>query len=366
MEKNEKNEFEVIEGAKGVEVDSEKCPSCGGKMAFDPDSQMLKCQYCGFFKRVLKNTNVAENDIEKGFAESEKWDKNERATYNCQNCGATIITAVDEHAAICPYCGTSSVVKSGSFDGIKPHAVIPFSVSASQAVAQAKKWAKKKLFAPSAFKKSIVVENARGVYEPCFTFDSQTYSFYEGRVGDRRTRVVGSGKNRRTETYVVYRRVSGKYDKFFDDVTIAANEDLSQKVLDNLSPYKAKDACVYESKYLAGYVADGYTKDLKTTWREARVGMDSKIRRDIVSSLCCDVVDYLNVSTEYEDVKFKYMLIPVYLMNFPFKKKKYRVFVNGSTAKIYGKTPISPLKTVLASVIGVLLAAALAWVFSNI
>ena len=133
------NEFE--NDLKQIKTDYEKCPSCGGKMVFDPNSQMLKCEYCGFFKRVEKNKNVVENDIESGFEQAEKWNKNEQATYTCENCGATIIVGADEQAVICPYCGTSHVVKSGSFDGLRPGAVIPFMVSAAQANEQAKKWA---------------------------------------------------------------------------------------------------------------------------------------------------------------------------------------------------------------------------------
>ena len=96
------NEFE--NDLKQIKTDYEKCPSCGGKMVFDPNSQMLKCEYCGFFKRVEKNKNVVENDIESGFEQAEKWNKNEQATYTCENCGATIIVGADEQAVICPYC----------------------------------------------------------------------------------------------------------------------------------------------------------------------------------------------------------------------------------------------------------------------
>ncbi len=357
-----RNEFDFVD-LKEIDTDYEKCPNCSGKMVFDPDSQMLKCEYCGFYKRVEKNKNVVERDIEHGFEQAEKWDKNEQATYSCENCGATVIVSASEQAVICPYCGTSHVIKKGSFDGLRPNAVIPFMVSASQAAAQAKKWAKKKIFAPKSFKKSLTVENLHGVYEPSFTFDSQTESVYRGRVGDRHTRTVGSGKNRRTETYIVYRNVSGDYSRFFDDVIIAANDNLDQKTLDKLSPYKAKDACVYESKYLSGYVADGYKRELKTCWNDAKDSMTRSIRSDIESSLHCDVVDYLNVSTRYDNVTFKYMLIPVYIMNFLFKKKKYRVWMNGSTAKVTGKTPVSPIRVIIASVLGLALSALLVWLF---
>ena len=94
------NEYDV--NYRGVETDVEKCPNCAGKMFFDPNTQMLKCEYCGFLKRVEKNKNVVENDIEKGFEEAEKWNRNEQVTYTCENCGATVIVRADEQAVVCP------------------------------------------------------------------------------------------------------------------------------------------------------------------------------------------------------------------------------------------------------------------------
>lgn len=354
---------EIDNDLKTIETNYEKCPGCGGKMSFDPNSQMLKCEYCGFFKRIEKNKNVFENDIEQGFIDGEKWDKNEQASYVCENCGATVIVKADEQSIACPYCGTSHVVKSGSFDGLKPNAVIPFMISSAQATTLIKKWAKKRIFAPRSFKKSLTLDNVHGIYAPCFTFDSKTYSSYRGRVGNRHTRVVGSGKNKRTETYVVYRNVSGNYDKFFDDVMIASNNDLDQKTLDKLSPYKAKDACVYESKYLSGFSAGAYNRDLKDCWGDAKSVMNKSIRSDVESSLHCDVVDYLNVSTNFEAVTYKYMLVPTYITNFLFKKKKYRTYMNGSTAKITGKTPVSPLRVISAVLIGAAVIALIATLF---
>ena len=91
------NEFDL----KQVNTDYEKCPNCAGRMVFDPDSQMLKCEYCGFFKRVEKDKNVVENDIERGFEQAEKWDKSEQASYTCENCGANIGVGADEQAVSC-------------------------------------------------------------------------------------------------------------------------------------------------------------------------------------------------------------------------------------------------------------------------
>ena len=335
-----------------VETYNAKCQSCGATMVFDPESQSLKCPHCGSIDEINKDFSVIENDIRKGFEEAEKWKPDEQATYRCENCGAIVVLAVDEEASTCPFCKTTHIAKEGSFESIRPHMVIPFQFGSQKASDLSKKWARSRIFAPRSFKKSIVAENVQGIYEPCFTFDSNTFSSYHGRVGNRRTRTVGSGKNRRTETYVVYRIVSGKHDKFFDDVLVATNENFNQKELRGLAPFRTECACVYENKYLSGFMAEGYHKNLDASWEDAKVDMEAQIRSQIISRLHCDVVDYLSVTTHHADVKFKYLLIPVYTLVYRFKRKNYVVRVNGSTGKVKGKTPLSPLRVAIGSILG--------------
>ena len=338
-----------------------KCPSCGGNMTFDPATQTLYCEYCGNRVDFEKDKEVREIAIEQAFAAAEKWD--DTVTVRCDNCGAKVVIPANEVATKCPYCGTAQIKKTEEIAGIKPNAVYPFTVTEQGAEDKAKKWCRSKLFAPRKFKKQIAADNLKGVFQPCFTFDSDTFSTYDGRVGKRRTRTVGSGKNQRVETYIEWHNISGTFSRFFDDVTIAAAKEFDQKKLNKIMPFNINTIAVYEKKYLAGYVANHYDKDVKSAWTEAKSMMDGIIRKAIIAQYNCDVVDYLNVSTNYEAVKFKYMLIPVYLMNFAFRKKKYRVYMNGSTAKITGKTPVSPWRVLLASVLGIAVAALLVWLF---
>ena len=338
---------------KDVETYSAKCQGCGASMVFDPETQSLKCPHCGTVDNVEKDYTVIENDIRKGFEEAEKWNPEEQATYRCGNCGAVVITSVEEEASICPFCQTTHIVKDGAFNSIRPHMVIPFQFTAQTATGYFKKWATKKIFAPRKFKKEINVDQVKGVYEPCFTFDSSTSSTYYGRVGNRRTRTVGSGKNRRTEVYVVYRNVAGEFERFFNDVLVATNDNFNQTELAKLSPFRTDLACVYECKFLSGFMADAYRKNLGESWEDARIEMESQIRSLIISRLHCDVVDFLKVNTSHEKVTFKYLLLPVYSMNFSYKRKNFGVKINGSTGKIKGKTPKSPLKIAIASLLGV-------------
>ena len=329
-----------------------KCEGCGSNMTFDPLSQKLKCDYCGREEDFAKDSSVKELEIEQAFAQEANWD--EAVTYNCENCGAKFLMQAAEVAVTCPYCGTSHIVKTENLTGIKPSAVYPFLLDKFGAVEHSKKWAKKRIFAPSAFKKNLIEENVRGVYYPCFTFDSDTKSVYEGRLGERRTRTVRRNGKTHTETYIHWHYVKGRFNKFFDDVTITAG-DMSQQHLDKISPFKRETLCVYEKKFLSGYMASHYSRDIKTCWSDAKKVIDARLQQDILHSYGYDVIDYLNVSTTHNDVTYKYVLLPTYHLHYRYNKKDYPVIINGNSGKVTGKAPVSPLRVIIAVILGLAL-----------
>ncbi|MBR6737463.1 MAG: hypothetical protein IKL82_03760 [Clostridia bacterium] len=345
-----------------AETVNEKCLNCGSNLLFDPETQKLKCPHCETLVDFEKSSNVLENDIREFLNGNQTWNT-ESVVYRCENCGASLVLAPNQTAASCPYCGASHVVKSEEEAGLKPGAVYPFTITSEVASNFAKTWAKKRLFAPSRFKKDLVTDKFKGVYQPSYTFDSNTYSTYYGRVGVRHTRTVGSGKNRRTETYIVWRNISGDYSHFFDDVTVNSDDIEFQSTINKLLPFNYNSIKVYDTEYLTGYMAKRSNRTVKDCWGDAKSMMDASLRSLILSRHRHDVVDFLNVSTSHQNVTFKYVLLPVYVSNFKYKKKDYKVFVNGNTGKVTGKTPVSPWRVLIAVILGLAIVALLGYLF---
>lgn len=341
-----------------------KCDGCGGNMVFDPQTQSLKCEHCGKVEDFAKDSNVQELAIEEGLEKSVKWN-DETITYRCENCGAVFAIGADEVAVICPYCSTSHIVKEENLAGIKPNAVYPFLITPEAAVEKSRKWARKRIFAPSAFKKNLLESNLHGTYLPCFTFDSVTVSVYDGRLGKRKTRTVRTSNGKtRTETYIDWRHVSGTFHKSFDDISIACGK-LDQTQLNKLLPYKQETLCVYEKKFLSGYVAEHYSRDVKECWGDAKSVIDGNLRTSILHHHNCDVIGYLNVKTNHHNVTYKYLLLPVYRLNYRYNKKDYPVLINGNSGKVTGKSPKSPLRIIIAVVLALGVLLGLAYGYSS-
>lgn len=344
-------------GERHTKTESVKCLGCGSNMVFNPEAQKLKCPHCGAEKELEFQTLASELNIANGFSVERLWKESEAVVFFCDNCGAKVVLTANETAKSCPFCGTAHVQKVDELAGLKPNAVIPFAFDKMQAVNYSKAWAKRRFYAPRSFKKNISVDNVQGVYTPCFTFDSKTVSSYYGRLGITKTRTVGSGKNRRTQTYTVWFDINGTFNSSFDDVLITAGSKFDQKSLDDISPYGTNDSKSYDEEYFLGYMSYHYDSELTDCWQQAKNRIDSSIRRSILGQYNYDKVGYLNVSTTHLDVTYKYVMLPVYVGNYKFKQKYFNFYVNGSTGRVAGKTPKSVFKILATVFLGMLVVA---------
>ncbi|MDR2091425.1 MAG: hypothetical protein LBP62_07260 [Clostridiales bacterium] len=332
------------------------CSSCGGALEYSPEKGALCCPYCGNTEEVARGES-AERDFLSHASSSEGWAE-EAFAYSCPNCGSAQVIEKDDLTHVCPFCGTQAVLNSGVLTGIKPDSLIPFSLPRTKAEEAFKAWTKSRFFLPNALKKRADADKYHGVFMPVWTFDDKTFSDYEGLLGKHYTVTVGSGKNRRTEVRTRYFSIKGSVSEFFDDVCINASDKIEKKHLNKIMPYDTNNGVKYDKKFLAGFSAIRYNKDIKTAWAEAKDNIAGRLRALILSKYNYDVVSRLNIQTRHTNITFKYILLPVWVSNFKYNSKIYNFFINGISGKVSGKRPYSAPK-ILAAIGGGLAAAGL-------
>ncbi|MDR0854757.1 MAG: hypothetical protein LBN25_00120 [Christensenellaceae bacterium] len=331
----------------GVDIATEKCPSCGASLEFNPDKGVLYCTHCST-EVPFSSSKSNENALDDLFNVAPQWSA-ETKTFTCPNCGAKEIVGKDEIAKTCAFCGTPFVVEKSEISGMKPQAVVPFKFGTEKAIVKVKEWAKKKFYAPKTFKNDLTTENVRGLYQPAYTFDSHTQTSYYGRLYRNETYTVKQGKNYVTKTRRVYFNISGNYSHFFDDMLIYASDTIPQKTVSKLEPFGTNNSEKYNDSFLHGYSATQYKLQGQTAWSMAKNKMETAIERAILSRYTYSGVSYFHKKVHHNAPSYKYLLLPIYIGHFNFQQKLYNFFINGETGKITGKYPKSPLK-VLATV----------------
>ena len=85
--------------------------------------------------------------------------------------------------------------------------------------------------------------------------------------------------------------------------------------------------------------------------------VDTEEKKEILSGYTYDVVSSLKTHTNYYDITYKYVLLPVYVAQCSRKGKQYNIYVNGIDGKVAGKAPVSGVRVLVtvAVVFGILL-----------
>ncbi|MBR0519004.1 TFIIB-type zinc ribbon-containing protein [bacterium] len=362
---------------KTKEETDRKCPACGGVMDFDPSTGGLTCPYCGHQEEIKvgkkvqptgknakdddeanwpEETTVKEQDF--NLAETKEncdWGVSKK-TISCKSCGAVSVYDENQLANSCPYCGSNQVMEEKGKNQLAPGGVCPFAIKAEQAEENFKKWRKNQFWAPNIVQKKARADSFTGVYIPYWTFDTKTFSKYTAQYGIDIEETDSEGNKK---THTDWYDTRGRYKEFINDFPVCATNRYKKELLKQILPFNTEKSKPYKPEYVAGFIAERYTVGLKDGWKEGQDGiaehLKEKIEKIIREEEDADHVRNLKVNTAYEDLKYKYLLLPVWLSSFKHNGKIYNFMVNGETGKVGGECPVSGWKVAIAIVIGLIL-----------
>jgi len=335
------------------------CSHCGAKLEFAPGANSLKCPYCGF-ENVIVQSNVKIEELDyRSYLQQVAGEKetHEAHRVKCGKCAAETTMPPDITSANCPFCGAGMVFEGKSSQLIRPEALLPFKVTQKQAFDDFRTWINSLWFAPGELKQYARSEGKlAGTYIPCWTYDSNTTSSYTGMRGDHyyTTETYTTTENGQQVTrtrqvqHTQWTPVSGVVSNSFDDILIVASRSLPKQYADRLQPWDLQHLVPYADEYLSGFRAESYQVTLEQGFEEARQVMAAAIDSNIRQHIGGDEQSVTSVNTQYDNITFKHILLPVWLSAYRFKDKVYRILINASTGEVQGERPYSAVKIAAA------------------
>ncbi|GGM68715.1 hypothetical protein ACFFX1_29860 [Dactylosporangium sucinum] len=339
------------------------CAGCGANVEFAPGTSVLRCPYCGHETQLAAPTReVREHDWAQFAGLPRKpvalLAKN---VFKCRNCGAE--TESDAISDRCRFCGAAVVAEVNAADLVVPEAVLPFALDKRALRESLGKWASSRWFAPNGLKKVTEAESAKSTYLPHWTFDTQTVSDYRGERGEHYWDTETYTENGETKTRQVRKTrwypASGTVGRAFDDVLVTGTTKVPVKHLEALDPWPLTDAEPYRPEYLVGHETLRYDVEPEAGLEHAKRKMAPDIERDCRDDIGGDEQRVHQVDTQYFDVTFKLMLLPIWLACYIYAGKTYSIQVNGRTGEVAGERPYSAAKIAAAITAGVLAIAAI-------
>jgi predicted RNA-binding Zn-ribbon protein involved in translation (DUF1610 family) len=335
------------------------CDACGADLSFSIGAQQLKCPHCGHEKELsVQAGGVVEQDFQAMLAkvrENRAVSQVNDKEVTCGSCGANVVFAGELTSLDCAYCATP--IQRGDVHQAKTRVpvdgVLPFMVKKDKASERLKTWVKSRWFAPGDWKKRGVSGQFSGVYLPYWTYDSATSNFYQGERGDAYYVEVGSGDNKRRERRIRWSSASGSFQRFFDDVMVAAVKRLSEKYLSALEPWPFDKLLPFNHDVMAGYLAQTYDRDLEEGFGIAKGKMDAAIRAEVKKRIGGDEQRIHVVNTNFDGITYKHLLLPVWLLGYKYGGKIFQVMINACTGEVQGERPWSKWKIALAVLAGI-------------
>ena len=141
---------------------------------------------------------------------------------------------------------------------------------------------------------------------------------------------------------------SGTVRNIFDDILITASGNLLPKYVEALKPWDLENLVPYSGKYLSGFQVESYTVGLEDGFENAKTRMEPVINSSIRRDIGGDEQQISFKNSAYEDIKFKHLLLPVWISAYKFKGKIYQFMVNARTGEVQGKRPYSAVKIIFA------------------
>ncbi len=255
---------------------------------------------------------------------------------SCPNCGGALEVADGLRVAHCPYCDTP-LLALGEL-GVRRFSIQP-TITASQAQEQTRRWWRRGFNKDRRLAAHAHTAETFLCFLPFFRIEADAIGYALGT--QLRTRTVGSGKNRRTETYEVdvEKRTQRHFDRTFPAVNVAEwgvrKIDLGGDLLRPFdSEALARQGMVFPPTVSEVPVRRAALEDFRNTSDPAQGLHKTRFR-------------FLETVRE----RFSVIYYPLWVVRYRFRGRSYQALIDGEDGKLaYGKAPGNDLFRALALV----------------
>jgi LSD1 subclass zinc finger protein len=343
-----------------VDTVSFPCSNCGAYLKYMPGTDHMNCEYCGTGNEIpYEYGEVTENDYFEALQQGQGVVVTTSQHFiKCGSCGASSSRDGNVASSACPYCLTPMVDAEQGYDEniIMPGSLLPFKLDKPAAKEHFQKWIKGLWFAPNDLMKTdISADRFNGIYIPYWTYDTASFTQYEGQRGEYYyvTETYTENVNGQSVTktrqvrHTRWHSVRGTVGVYFDDLLIPASKSLPKKYVEKLEPWDMENLVPYNKSYLSGFITEKYQVDIKEGFEIAKEMAEPKIREAIKNDIGGDDQRIGSITMNFSSITFKHLLFPVYVNVYKYNNKAYQFVVNARTGEVQGPRPYSWIKITL-------------------
>ncbi|MEO6623337.1 MAG: hypothetical protein ABIN37_00670 [Burkholderiaceae bacterium] len=315
-----------------------ECPQCGAPRRFDPARQDLHCDSCSYSEPIEMAPAAGSEqilDYSLPTKKGRRWAEAERV-FTCSKCGGGVVLPAGQTSNVCLFCGSAALVAADEdAELIAPQAIIPMQLTAEAIGRRVRGWLGRDLFAPDNLAKLARGGKLKPVYVPFWSFNLTLTAYWRGQVTE------GTDKH--------WNWRDGDTTFFYTGFLQLGSRGLPSDLQRGLGAFDMAKLVRYKPEFLAGWPAGTYDVSLAQASLDMRAAVvadaSKKLYKQAVPGKA--VAQIQLVRPEYSGQTFQLLLLPVWVGNYQYRGRTYRVLANGQTGQVAGDKPVDNLKVVM-------------------
>ena len=326
------------------------CSECGAFLTWNAREVILRCDHCGH-KQTPEALGpvppVSELSLKEALEALSRHVDLPAEVMRCQRCGAEVQFAAGKSHSACTYCGSVRVrVDGAQAPHLTPGGLIPFSIPRDQVLNAFRAWKAEVENVPRKLRE-VVPALIHGFYVPFWTFDARAKNTYHAFIAEEHetvdTYAVQTGdrvvKRQKLRTFVENKPVEGSFETFTDDLLVTAGVKPEPELLRKVLDFNFEKLKPYRPEYLAGFQTVEYRHSLAEAWKKASTEILKRQRKEVQKHYAGQQLHHLKVDSKLEDLTYKHILLPFWVIAYRFSGRVYHAVMNGQTGTLHVQIP---------------------------
>jgi len=289
---------------------------------------------------------------------------------SCSNCGAPLSYVEGEALITCSYCGTTTMLAGlDNIITVDSHYMLTPELNSGAAGTALRKWMQKGFHKPKDLPAAASIGDTKPLVLPYWIVTARATTNWRGK--DKKTRTIGTGDNKKTETY--WEPVSGRFNEDFTWPVYAREKTTEFWGIDMLEPGKTSihpdwgrfflklggSSTAPNRNLLEGTVGfsiekirdSGMEKNLvngQITQERAEANARSRIVNHHAKQAESKATTITDCDTAVEVEKVDLVYLPLWLMEYSYAGKRFKALVNASGGEVMAaEYPVGKLARII-------------------
>lgn len=258
--------------------------------------------------------------------------------FECTGCGATLTWELEVQGLRCAFCGRAALEERESVRLPPPRRLVPFQVDQTRAGTLFRESVGRGLFRPGDLLRTLRVTELRGVYLPYWAFSVECHLYWTAD-----SNATPPGAKAEWAPYF------GEHIARYEHRLVPASGALTSSETGKLGAWDLAQAVPWAPELVRDVPAEAFSVTRKQARSRAFESFEQQVRADCMPKVPGSRRRNLRVNPLYTGAEAWPLLVPVWILAYEYRGRRYRFLVNGQTGKVEGTAPVSPWKLLAAA-----------------